>query len=83
MYLDLSDDDDCYKEHLVVHEFGHVLGLGHEHQRSDFWECVKPFIDESKLRKDVGIRSDDWMKDFDIDIEEATDYDSKSVMHYW
>ena len=83
MWLDLSRGDHRYKEHLVVHEFGHALGLGHEHQWSDFWECVKPYIDEKKLKKAVGNRLDDWMEDFDLDTEAATDYDSKSVMHYW
>ena len=31
-WLDLSPQHDGYREYLVVHEFGHVLGLGHEHQ---------------------------------------------------
>ena len=32
--LDLAAADNDYREYTVLHEFGHVLGLGHEHQRS-------------------------------------------------
>ena len=32
MHLDLGNGHDDFKRYLVLHEFGHVLGLGHEHQ---------------------------------------------------
>ena len=34
MILNLYHRDDNYVKHIVVHEFGHALGLGHEHQMS-------------------------------------------------
>lgn len=43
-WLDLGRGHDDYKRHLVLHEFGHVLGLGHEHQSPKAWY----FIDEKK-----------------------------------
>lgn len=83
MWLDLSGKDKNYNEHLVVHEFGHALGLGHEHQRSDFRDCVIPFLDETKMRKKLGDRYKDWERNDELDVDSATEYDPKSVMHYW
>ena len=84
MWLDLSSKNATYNNYLVVHEFGHTLGLGHEHQRSDFRECVIPFLDEAKMRQRVTAeRYKDWDVDNNLDVGKATEYDSKSVMHYW
>ena len=83
MWLDLSGKDDNYNEYLVVHEFGHALGLGHEHQRSDFRACVIPFLDETKMHESLGGRYNDWDTDGKLDVRSATEYDPESVMHYW
>ena len=37
---------------LVIHEFGHALGLEHEHQRSDFWDTVGRYFDRKEMMKD-------------------------------
>lgn len=83
MYLDLSFPDKTYQEHLIVHEFGHVLGLGHEHQRSDFWSWIKEYIDENKMKQDLGGKFPDWQRRDDQMDGGATPYDSDSAMHYW
>jgi hypothetical protein len=84
MWLDLGAGDNSHKQHLVIHEFGHALGLGHEHQRPDFWELIGPFIDKKKVENDTDC-SWDWNMDeyLEINKDRATRYDSNSVMHYW
>ena len=98
MMLNLSDQKcpEYFLRHLVIHEFGHALGLEHEHQRSDFWEVVKNFIDMEKMKDDHRFdiyRSSErgratFGRDYLVTREKAecfaaSDYDSKSIMHYW
>ena len=82
MMLNLKDLTQEFQKSLVIHEFGHALGLDHEHQRSDFWDVLEKFFDKSRIPNSQTIRvkkTDDMM-----DREEAScRYDSESIMHYW
>lgn len=83
MWLDLGDDNDDWKKYLILHQFGHVLGLGREHQRSEVWQCLRSFINESVMRMDLGIR----MLDFETDQlyysnSQSSEYDPDSIMHF-
>ena len=59
MILNLNQRDYPTKEaqrSLVIHEFGHALGLEHEHQRSDFWDGVEKHIDMVKMKDDGRVK---------------------------
>ena len=78
MTLNLSDQTcpEYFLKHLVIHEFGHALGLEHEDEQSDFWDVVKRFIDIENMKYDHYI-------DFLLANEKAAayEYDSESIMH--
>ena len=84
MWLDLNVSGDNYKKHVVIHEFGHALGLGHEHQRSDFWKLIKPYVDITEMKKDLNVRFKvNWDSDSQFETGKCTAYDPSSIMHYW
>ena len=85
MNLALEGLDPDFLKSVVIHEFGHSLGLEHEHQRSDFWKVLKDFVDLDRMKEDPDVKgvgfTDNWLK-----LPEGGDsspYDSDSVMHYW
>ena len=96
MLLNLSDaHSDAEKRSLVIHEFGHALGLGHEHQRSDFWKIVGRYFDMRQIESenDVGpvrkSRSSLMIATFSKNyfeelngLSEFSPYDPDSIMHY-
>ena len=74
-----------YNQHIVVHEFGHALGLQHEHQRSCFLNTAKKYLDENKMKKYLQITDAKFRRDYWASVQgvESHDYDYESVMHYW
>ena len=82
--IDLIHHDLRYRKHLIVHEFGHVLGLAHEHQRSKFWDFIRSYIDMEAIKKDIPGRMGSYEEFLEIDESESSEtYDPDSVMHYW
>ena len=95
MTLNLSDQKcpEKFLRHLVIHEFGHALGLEHEHQRSDFWEVIERFMDLKRMKDDPRFGKSKKEKEAYfgrgyLEIPHKGDrlespYDPDSIMHYW
>ena len=97
MQLNLRGFPPTLQESLVIHEFGHVLGLEHEHERSDFLEVAMDLIDKEKMDEDPRWKSflaagfkKQWKrvsrkKDSPPEEEQQLlgDYDPDSIMHFW
>ncbi|WP_444942030.1 pre-peptidase C-terminal domain-containing protein [Microbulbifer sp. ZKSA004] len=61
-------------KYIIVHELGHVIGMRHEHQRSDRDEYVEIIEDNIKP---------EYVHNFDIrQTHNYSNYDFLSVMHY-
>ena len=85
MSLNLGIGDDAYKRYQILHEFGHAMGLMHEHQRPKFKHAARMFIDFSAMEEDVlrmGFPTIDWMPNAN-DYKQDKKYDPDSIMHYW
>ena len=70
----------------MIHEFGHALGLEHEHQRSKFWCIASNLINIEAMRKDRQLSSTNVVRDY-LEREQSgwgsEEYDPDSIMHYW
>lgn len=83
--------NDGLKRHYVIHEFGHALGLGHEHQRSSFWNFLHPYVNIGLMKADKDVGGDanyqqNWAvvsnKFYSSEAGNPGKYDPHSIMHY-
>ena len=73
-----------YNEFNVLHQFGHALGLIHEHQRSCFWRHIRKHLDVDRMKHDLGYHFKNWLEVVEEDYLNDVDlYDPDSVMHFW
>ncbi len=54
MVLNLHGMTKAQQKSMVIHEFGHALGLDHEHQRSDFWDVLERKDEQGQFRFIIG-----------------------------
>ena len=72
---------------MVIHQFGHALGLGHALMRPEEWEDIKEYVDMEKMAMEshyedrVDFFEKEWTgKELGDDV--LVNYDEKSVMQY-
>lgn len=81
-------------DYLVLHAFGHALGLCHEHQTPKYWEIMKQYMNKIKISALTGLSfnhsppmpglSEQYIitrhnyKDLDL----ADEYDQSSIMNF-
>ena len=99
MTLNLGSPREDYKLHLVRHEFGHALGLGHEHQSPNAPALLEkdalisklaplmPGDSEAAKREAAAAKyKQDYVKHSVHMVEDdavITKYDPDSIMQYW
>ena len=87
LQLNLGGHSPDLQECTVVHQFGHALGLEHEHQISDFWDVLGKHLDGEKMREDPQV-SIAFMKQWATAsfeeplVNSLSEYDPESIMHY-
>ena len=88
MNLALKGQNPDFQMYLVIHQFGHALGLEHEHQRPVFWKVASDFVDIGKMKADPQLKNvnvDEYMLVLPLrgPFSLTKKYDPDSVMHYW
>ena len=96
MTLSLGHPDDAYKQHLVRHQFGHVLGLGHGHQSPKAPSLIEkdalilklaplmPGNSEADKRKAAGAKYEHDYKQHSVGEDAVvSEFDPRSIMTYW
>lgn len=88
MQLGLIRGRNDFNQHIVRHEFGHALGLEHEHQRSKFWRIAEKFLDIDTMKDDSRLKNTDLKRDYLEKLptegsKGSENYDPESIMHYW
>ena len=69
IWLNLSAPHDGYREYIVLHEFGHVLGLGHEHQMRQLAGALSKKATIDWLRRVCHMNEKDAKAKFKVDYE--------------
>ena len=91
MVLDLEGKSSASIQFEIVHEFGHALGLYHEHQHPEYLEVMKEYLDDRKVFAAFRRPDSEDSNDFKLQYKEVSDpdafqykpqYDPESIMHY-
>ena len=91
MVLDLEGKTSASIQFEIVHEFGHALGLYHEHQHPEYLAVMKDYLDDMKMFAAFSRPASEDINDFNLQYKALPDtnafqfkpeYDPRSIMHY-
>ena len=73
---------------MVIHQFGHALGLGHALMKPNEWKSIKEYVDVLKMGMACHVENDEkaFMRQWTgtgVRTSVEVNYDEKSVMQYW
>ena len=82
----IEHENDCEFRSIVLHEFGHALGLVHEHQHPEFnipWnkKNVYKYYKENHSWSRTKVDTAVFMR-YELELVEATEFDTSSIMIY-
>ena len=73
---------------MVIHQFGHALGMGHALMRPEEWDGIKEYVDVRKMAMSCHDEIDEkaFMRQWTgmgLRTHVQVNHDEKSVMQYW
>ena len=84
MCLNFSNMNDEQIKAIIVHQFGHALGLGHSLMKPRDWKVLKPYLNLEMMTNTLSCNLEDldvmWTGE-GLD-EDVVNYDKQSVMQY-
>lgn len=84
LHIDLIQTPDLLNQ-TIRHEFGHALGLEHEHQHPDHtinWDTKKLYAETGKVGLTRGETDKNFLTTLSLDTTTRSLYDPASIMHY-
>ena len=81
--FDNMKDDDEIKT-IIIHQFGHALGLGHSLQRPENWKILEKYVRKEKMMESYGLKDP---KKFEVQWSGLAEsdqfcYQKESAMQY-
>ncbi|KAK8087747.1 hypothetical protein PG997_002708 [Apiospora hydei] len=81
MQINMNQSTSAWVQHIVLHEFGHALGLKHEHQHPDcdFQWNTRKLKASGRTQEYIDRNYEQLSRDYPKIL---TPYDKESIMHY-
>lgn len=83
MCLSLHNMSTTEVDAVIIHQFGHALGLGHALMKREEWQSLEQHVHVDKMMESFGIEDQEkFLKHWTGKNIEGSNYDTESVMGY-